>query len=180
MTAQTIFRPISNGNSLWTVNDYALIGTAIQPDNPGIPAIEARGTADNGERQTYNIAQPTRRIRTIRVVLIQHHTGSNNGTLDIRVNGVTETPVTFGAANDGEWESHSFTGEWSAADFAAEFQVGLTCPTLASLGTLSIPELYCECTDNLVDVAVSDASVTTLAASDSSVTSLATSDGVLE
>ena len=145
--AQTIFRPTANGNTLWTAYDFALLEVGTQPTAiVGNTNIGAVGTTDNGERQLYDIDPPTRPATAV-TVWAWADKSSGTHTVDITVNGVTETPLELDCTS--AWESHEFLGDWTAADFAAEFQIGLTVGTLGVLGSLQVFALYAQTDESL-------------------------------
>lgn len=145
---ETFYRITSNSNNLWVINDYlGLDPEAFEPDEPNFAVyngITAGGTSDNGERQVYNLRKPSRTITKITVWLYWAKTVSpDQPTVDLKIGTTTLTAQEL-TGSGGGWESVTFDGVWTASQFTTDFQVGLTCPTLSSLGFFAISALYVE------------------------------------
>jgi len=126
-TSGVLCRPTGNGPGVWSVYDYTKL---LARDND--PVIASKD--DDSEREAWPMEDPGMDATTITVYVWQKRQQQFTfpGRIDVKVNGVTEPFVTLGGGTDGsDYVLYvvTFAGSWSAADFLAGWEVGLTSLT---------------------------------------------------
>ncbi len=141
-----ISRPSSNGNALWQSNPYTSINEEILQPAVGNGTMIVANKNDDHETQLYGMSNPGVDNITGITAWLYHYTEGGSLRIAVGIGADVLPSQLLPSRSSRTWDSVTFTGQWTQAQFAALAQTHLIAGSINQNEDVRVDTLYWEVT----------------------------------